>query len=35
MRDAEELANIVWNKDEVTKNLDRHLLNAKNVIAEL
>ena len=34
-KEAEELANLVWNKDEVIKNLERHLLNAKKVIAEL
>ena len=34
-KEAEELANLVWNKDEVIKNLERHLLNAKRVIAEL
>ena len=30
-----ELANLVRNKDEVVKNLERSLLNAKKVIAEL
>ena len=25
-KEAEELANLVWNKDEVIKNLERHLL---------
>ena len=34
-KEAEELANLVWNKDEVIKNLERRLLNAKKVIAEL
>ena len=34
-KEAEELANLVWNKDEVIKNLERHLLNAKKVMAEL
>ena len=35
-KEAEELANLVRNKDEVIlKNLKRHLLNAKKVIAEL
>ena len=34
-KEAEELANLVRNKDEVIKNLERHLLNAKKVIAEL
>ena len=32
---AEELTNLVQNKDEVVKNLERRLLNAKKVIAEL
>ena len=34
-KEAEELANLVQNKDEVVKNLERGLLNAKKVIAEL
>ena len=34
-KEAEELANLVWNKDEVIKNLERRLLNAKKVMAEL
>ena len=34
-KEAEELANLVRNKDEVVKNLERRLLNAKKVIAEL
>ena len=34
-KEAEELANLVQNKDEVVKNLERCLLNAKKVIAEL
>ena len=34
-KEAEELANLVRNKDEVVKNLERWLLNAKKVIAEL
>ena len=34
-KEAEELANLVRNKDEVVKNLKRWLLNAKKVIAEL
>ena len=34
-KEAEELVNLVRNKDEVVKNLERRLLNAKKVIAEL
>ena len=34
-KEAEELANVVRKKDEVVKNLERCLLNAKKVIAEL
>ena len=34
-KEAEELANLVQNKDEVVKNLERRLLNRKKVIAEL
>ena len=34
-KEAEELANLARNKDEVVKNLERRLLNAKKVIAEL
>ena len=34
-KEAEELANFVRNKDEVIKNLERRLLNAEKVIAEL
>jgi len=34
-KEAEELANLVRNKDKVIKNLERRLLNAKKVIAEL
>ena len=34
-KEAEELANLVQNKDKVVNNLERHLLNAKKVIAEL
>ena len=34
-KEAEELANLVWNKDAVVQNLERRLLNAKKVIAEL
>ena len=34
-KEAEKLANLVRNKDEVVKNLERRLLNAKKVIAEL
>ena len=34
-KEAEELANLVQNKDEVVENLERRLLNAKKVIAEL
>ena len=34
-KEAEELANLVRNKDEVIKNLERRLLNAKKVMAEL
>ena len=34
-KEAEELANLVRNKDEVVKNLERRLLDAKKVIAEL
>ena len=34
-KEAAELANLVWEKDEVVKNLERCLLNAKKVIAEL
>ena len=34
-KEAEELNNFVPNKDEVVKNLERCLLNAKKVIAEL
>ena len=34
-KEAEELANLVRTKDEVVKNLERRLLNAKKVIAEL
>ena len=34
-KEAEELANLVRNKDEVVKNLERRLVDAKKVIAEL
>ena len=34
-KEAEQLANLVRNKNEVVKNLERRLLNAKKVIAEL
>ena len=34
-KEAEELANLARNKDEVVKNLERRFLNAKKVIAEL
>ena len=34
-KEAEELANLVRDKDEVVKNLKRRLLNAKKVIADL
>ena len=34
-KEAEELANLVRNKDEVIKNLERRLLNVKKVMAEL
>ncbi|KAK2549039.1 hypothetical protein P5673_030668 [Acropora cervicornis] len=34
-KEAEELANLVQNKDEVVKNHERRLLNTKKVIAEL
>ena len=34
-KEAEELANLLWNNDEVIKNLEKRLLNAKKVIAEL
>ena len=33
--EAEELANLVRTKDEVVKNLERRLVNAKKVIADL
>lgn len=34
-KEAEELVNLVRNKAEVVKNVERHLLNTKKVIAEL
>ena len=34
-KEAEELANLVRNKDEVFKNLESHFLNVKKVITEL
>ena len=34
-KEAEELANLVRTRDEVVKNLERRLVNAKKLIAEL
>lgn len=34
-KEAEELVNLVRNKAEVVKKVERHLLNTKKVIAEL